>query len=117
MGRSRKVVTDDYYDDNNYCQRPGETDEAEENRLIGLATQLAEKQLREGTASSQVITHYLKLGSTKDRLEKEILVSQKELMNAKREALQSQRRSEEMIQEAMEAFKSYSGHTDESEYE
>ena len=56
--------------------RPALTPEARENQLISLAVDLAEKQLREGTASSQVITHYLKLGSTKERLEKEILEKQ-----------------------------------------
>ena len=53
--------------------RPAETPEGRENQLISLAVDLAEKQLMEGTASSQVITHYLKLGSTKERIEKEIL--------------------------------------------
>ena len=45
--------------------RPALTPEARENQMISLAVDLAEKQLMEGTASSQVITHYLKLGSTK----------------------------------------------------
>ena len=56
---------------------------SERNQLVSLAVDLAEKQLREGTASSQVITHYLKLGSTKERIEKEILEKQKELIEAK----------------------------------
>ena len=59
------------------------TPEARENQLIYLATNLAEQQLKDGTASSQVITHYLKLGSTKERIEKEILEKQKELISAK----------------------------------
>ena len=59
--------------------RPALTAEARENQLIALATDLAEQQLRAGTASSQVITHYLKLASSKERLEKEILEKQKEL--------------------------------------
>ena len=54
-------------------RRPALSPEARENQLISLAVDLAEKQLQEGTASSQVITHYLKLGSTKERLEKEKL--------------------------------------------
>ena len=60
--------------------RPALTPEARENQMISLAVDLAEQQLREGTASSQVITHYLKLGSTKERIEKEILEKQKELI-------------------------------------
>ena len=85
------------------------TPEARENQLISLAVDLAEKQLLEGTASSQVITHYLKLGSTKERLEKEKLETENKLLQAKIENLQSAQRSEEFYAEVMEAFKSYSG--------
>lgn len=90
--------------------RPAITPEARENQLVYLATELAEKQLREGTASSQVITHYLKLGSTKERIEKEILEKQKELITAKTEALQSQKRVEELYADAISAMRKYSGH-------
>lgn len=69
--------------------RPALTPEARENQMISLAVDLAEKQLREGTASSQVITHFLKLGSSKEKLEKEILEKQKEMITAKTESLQS----------------------------
>ena len=72
--------------------RPALTPEARENQLISLAVDLAEQQLRDGTASSQVITHYLKLGSTKERIEKEILEKQKMLIEAKTQSLQSQQR-------------------------
>lgn len=89
--------------------RPASTPEARENQLIYLATELAEKQLREGTASSQVITHYLKLGSSRDRIEKEILEEQKKLYSAKTEALQSAKRIEELYTDAISAMKSYSG--------
>lgn len=90
--------------------RPAFTPEAREGQLIALAVDLAEKQLREGTASSQVITHYLKLGSTKERIEKEILEKQKELISAKTEALHSAKRVEELYAEAINAMKKYSGH-------
>ncbi len=90
--------------------RPALTPEARENQLIYLATELAEQQLRDGTASSQVITHYLKLGSSKDRIEKEILEKQKDLLVAKTEALQSSKRIEELYANAITAMKSYSGH-------
>lgn len=89
--------------------RPAITPEARENQLIYLATELAEKQLKEGTASSQVITHYLKLGSTKERIEKEILEKQKELITAKTEAIQSQKRIEELYADAISAMRKYSG--------
>ena len=77
--------------------------------MIALANDLAEQQLRDGTASSQVITHFLKLGSSKERLEKEILEQQKELMAAKTEAIQSAKRIEELYAKAMTAMRDYSG--------
>jgi len=89
--------------------RPALTPEARENQLISLAVDLAEKQLREGTASSQVITHYLKLGSTKEKLEKEILEKQKELIEAKTQSLQSAKRIEELYENALDAMRRYSG--------
>ena len=98
-------------------QRPGMSVEARENQLISLAVDLAEKQLREGTASSQVITHYLKLGSTKERLEKEILEQQKELITAKTEALYSAKHMEEMYADALNAIRSYRGEQDPEEYD
>ena len=100
--------------------RPALTPEARENQLIYLATELAEQQLRDGTASSQVITHYLKLGSSKEKIEKEILERQKDLITAKTEALQSARHIEELSANAINAMKSYSGtgghESDEEEY-
>lgn len=96
--------------------RPALTPEARENQLISLAVDLAEKQLREGTASSQVITHYLKLGSTKEKLEKEILMKQKELIEAKTQSLQSVKRIEELYKNALDAMRSYSGKGDPDDY-
>ena len=93
--------------------RPALTPEARENQLISLAVDLAEKQLQEGTASSQVITHYLKLGSTKEKIEKEILEKQKELISAKTESLKSAKRIEELYENAIKAMHSYSGKRDE----
>ena len=92
--------------------RPALTPESRENQLISLAVDLAEKQLQEGTASSQVITHYLKLGSTKERIEKEILEKQKELISAKTEAIKSAKRIEELYSNAIKAMRSYGGHND-----
>lgn len=90
--------------------RPALTPEARENQLIYLATELAEQQLKDGTASSQVITHYLKLGTAKERIEREILEQQKKLISAKTEALQSAKRIEELYAEAISAMRKYSGH-------
>lgn len=94
---------------NNAKRRPGMTAEARENQLISLAVDLAEKQLREGTASAQVISHYIKMGSTKERLEKEILEKQKDLLVAKTEAIQSTKEIEALYANAIEAMKSYGG--------
>lgn len=90
-------------------KRPGMSVEDRENQLIALAVDLAEKQLAEGTASSQVITHYLKLGSTKERIEKEILQQQKELIQAKTDALRSAKRVEELYANALTAMRMYHG--------
>lgn len=95
--------------------RPALTPEARENQLISLAVDLAEKQLLEGTASSQVITHYLKLGTTKEKIEREILAEQKKLITAKTENLQSAKRIEELYTNALNAMKSYSGQTVDNE--
>ena len=96
--------------------RPAMSPEARENQMIAYAVDLAEKQLREGTASSQVITHYLKLGSSKERLEREKLERENELLRAKAENLQSAQRSEEVYKEALKAMRTYSGQiTDEEE--
>lgn len=89
--------------------RPALSPEARENQLVSLAVDLAEKQLRDGTASSQVITHYLKLGSTKEKIEKEILEKQKELIEAKTQSLQSAQRIEELYENALDAMRNYSG--------
>lgn len=97
--------------------RPALTPEARENQMIALAVDLAEKQLVEGTASSQVITHYLKLGSTKERIEKEILEKQKDLITAKTEAIQSAKRVEELYENAINAMRRYSGNGGDEEYE
>lgn len=89
--------------------RPALTPEARENQMISLAVDLAEKQLIEGTASSQVITHYLKLGTMKHKAEMEKLERENELLKAKTESLQSEKRVEELCEDALKAMKSYRG--------
>lgn len=90
-------------------QAPAKTQEAREQQLIALAVDLAERQLLEGTASSQVISHYLKLGSSKERIEKEILTHQKDLIKAKTEQIRDSKKTEEMYRNALNAMRSYSG--------
>ena len=92
--------------------RPALSPEARENQLISLAVDLVEKRLIEGTASSQETTHFLKLATTKARIEKEILEKQKELISAKTEALQSAKRMEELYGDAIKAMRRYSGQDD-----
>ena len=104
-------------DDKKRGTRPAMTLEARENQLISLAVDLAEKQLLEGTASSQVITHYLKLGTTRERIEKEILQEQKKLVSAKTEELKTSKRIETIYEEALKAMKSYSGKEVDDEYD
>ena len=77
--------------------------------MIAAAIDLAEKQLLDGTASSQVITHFLKLGSTMATLERKQLEKQTELLTAKTESIQSGKRVEELYQNALKAMKTYSG--------
>lgn len=91
-------------------RRPALSPESRENQLISYATDLAEKQLIEGTASSQVITHFLKLGTTKMQLEKEKLANENELLRAKKDAIQSDQKNGELYENAINAFKKYSGH-------
>lgn len=83
--------------------------EARENQMIALAVDLAEKQLMEGTASAQVITHYLKLGSTKNMLEREMMVEQKKLLKAKTEAIESSAEVKTLVEGALRAMREYSG--------
>lgn len=97
--------------------RPAATPEARENQLISLAVDLAEKQLREGTASNQVIVHYLKLGSTRGRLESKMLEQKTDLMVAQTESIQSAKRIEELYSNALDAMKLYSGNVSEDENE
>ena len=79
--------------------------------MVALAVKLAEEQLRNGTASSQVITHFLKLGTEKEKLEREKLVQENELLKAKTESVKSAKRVEELYEDALKAMKSYRGDT------
>lgn len=97
-------------------RRPAKTPEEDENRMVSLAVSCAEKQMREGTASSQVITHYLKLGSSRERLEQQRLRQEVHLLEAKVSTLESQKKSEELFEEAIAAMRTYGGRGDDDEY-
>lgn len=96
--------------------RPALSPEARENQMISLAMDLAEQQLRDGTASSQLITEFVKRGSTKSRIEQEILEEQKELIEAKTQSLKSAQRIEELYANALDAMRNYSGQGDSDDY-
>lgn len=106
--------TDKPKEDESPRRPPARTPEDRENQLISAAVELAERQIREGTASSQVITHFLKLGSSREKLEQERLAKEVELLEIKRQTVASQERIEELYTTAMEAFKGYSGQIEEA---
>lgn len=99
-----KKVSINNSDDSNKSMRPALNPEARDNQLIALSVDLAEKQLREGTASSQVIVHYLKLAANREKTRLE-----NELLKAKTQNLKSSEKSEKLYEEALKAFASYSG--------
>ena len=90
-------------------QSPARTPEARENQMIALAMDVAEEQMRNGTASAQVITHFLKIGSSKEKLEQEMLAKRTELLTAQTESLESTKRVEELYENALSAMRVYSG--------
>ena len=96
---------------------PATTPEGRENQLVSLAVDLAEQQLEEGTASAQVITHYLKLASTRERLEQEKLARENELLRARADAIASAQEVGELYANALKAMRAYSGHEVEEEYD
>jgi hypothetical protein len=98
-------------------RRPAATPEAREHQLIGYAVDLVEKRLLAGTATSQEVTHFLKLGSTREQLEQQRLRHENELTSAKVDALASQQRQEELYAEALMAMRSYAGQAEPDEYD
>lgn len=114
MPRSKKIVEDVKPKRKEFASAI--TPEARENQLVSLAMNLAEQHLRDGTASAQEITHFLKLGTQKEKLEKEILAKQSTLLTAKTDSIKSAQKNEEIYKEAIEAMKTYSGYTSGDEY-
>lgn len=96
--------------------RPALTPEARESQMIALAINLAEQQLRDGTASSQVITHFLKLGSTREQLEKEKILEENKVLRAKAKAYDDAQESKKLYKEAINAMRRYSGQDYSDEY-
>lgn len=95
---------------------PAITPEGREQQLISLAMEATEKRIRNGTATAQELCHFLKAGSPTAKLERQILEKQKELITAKTEAIESQKRVEELYSNALSAMRSYSGSAEGDEY-
>jgi hypothetical protein len=109
MRKSTGKLQDEEDDPRKPGPAPGTTIEGRENQIISLAYDLVEERIRKKTATSQEVTHFLKMGSVQAQIEKDILIKQKELLDAKTEAIKSQKKVEELYSEAMKAFKTYSG--------
>lgn len=105
MGKKKESITESRVKPS----RPALTPDNREKQMISLAVDLAEQQLKDGSASSQVINHYLKLGSSRERLEKEKIESENKVLKAKAEQLESQARVEELYKEALSAMRNYAG--------
>ena len=89
--------------------RPATSPEGREQQLVGLAVDLVEKRLIDGSATSQETTYFLKIGSTRERLEQERLRNENELLKAKVENMASQVRVEELYKDALNAMRTYAG--------
>lgn len=109
MGRRAKIPESEANQVYSVEERPDFTAAARERRLVGLAYDEAERRLKDGTASSEMICHFLRAGSNKEYLEQQILASKSELTKAKTEMYKAQQKSEEMLAVALTAFRSYTG--------
>lgn len=108
MGAMKKVVSQTPRP----ALKPAGNDEDRENQMIAMAMDLAEERLRNGTASAQEVCHFLKLGTTKEKLEREMMLEEKKLLVAKTQALEAQKKNDEVYAEALAAFRRYSGSID-----
>jgi hypothetical protein len=96
---------------------PATTPEGREKQLIAAAVDLAEQQIRDGKVSSQVLTHYLKLGTTRESLEQERLREENKLLQAKVKTLESQGNVEKLYKDALTAMRSYAGQVEPEDVE
>ena len=92
-----------------YPLPPALTDEALENKLIMKAYEVAWQRLNDGSASAQEVVHFLRLGSTKEREDRDFLNKRKELLEAKTKAINDSKNMEELYSKAIEAMRNYSG--------
>lgn len=108
MGKAEKVVSIN----DKRKTAPATNPESREKQLINKAVALAEKQLEDGTASAAVITHYLKLATKKEELERDILEKQSKFLEAKASSISQAKDAEKLAKEAIEAMKSYQASND-----
>lgn len=107
MGRRKIVIEDHEAPVEPVKRRKASTREGRESQCIALAYDLAEERLRNGSATSQEVTHFLKMGSTREQLEREVMELQKELIKAKSESYETSKRIEAMLSDGFNALKSY----------
>lgn len=96
---------------------PATTLQGRENQLIAMAYDEAERQILEGRATSQLLTHFLKLGTTREQLEQKKIANETRLTDAKIESLESQKNVEKLYADALKAMKSYDGTGSDDDYE
>lgn len=109
MGRRAKIPESEVNQVHSVEERPDFTAAARERRLVGLAYDEAERRLKDGTASSEMICHFLRVGSSKEYLDQQLMAGKIELQAAKTEMFKAQQKTEEMFVEAIAAMKSYQG--------
>ena len=114
MGRMKKTIVEPTSNANKRF-RKAQSPEAREQQLASLAYDLVEQKLRDGTATSQETTYFLKIGSRKEQLERKILEEQGEYLKAKREAIESAKRIEALYADAIKAVRSYQGGEDDGD--
>ena len=113
MPKKTFIISDS---DNDHPVRPALSPDAREQQMIALAMDLVEKRLREGTATSQETTHFLKLVSSKAILEKKRLEQENKLIEAKTESIHESKEYNTLVEEAIKAMRNYSGQGDPDEY-
>lgn len=113
MRRTRVVQEETPIERQKSKVKPALTPEGRENQLVSMAYDLAEKHLREGTATSQEICHFLRMGSPTARLEQENMRLKQEKMAAEIKQIESQARVEELYSNALKAMRSYGMHSEE----
>lgn len=101
---------------NHNPMRPALTPESQENQMIALAMNLVQQRLLDGTASSQETTHFLKLATVKYQLEKEKLMKENRLIDAKVESLDADRKHTETYEAAIVAITRYKGLGESDDY-